>query len=210
MNFLEQTVADYLRRMVDRYDDPVLIEMEKLAEEKGFPIVGRTVGAALEVLARSVGAKRVIELGSGYGFSGLWFARAVGDKGEVILTDGDAENAKQAEDFLSRAGLWDRCQFIVGDAVEGLQSTQGDFDVVYCDIDKHGYPQAFAAARSRIRVGGLYLADNVLWSGRVAAGDTDELTSAIRRHNDDIYEDKDFRPFILPIRDGVMVALRVA
>lgn len=210
MNFLDQAVTDYLRRMVDRYDDPVLNEMEKLAEERGFPIVGRTVGAALEVLARSIGAQRVMELGSGYGYSGLWFARAVGSKGKVILTDGDAENAKQAEDFLTRAGVWDRCEFMVGDAVTSLSSTKGEFDVVYCDIDKGGYPEAFAAARTRIRVGGLYLADNVLWSGRVASDDDDELTQAIRRHNEDIYNDKDYRPFILPIRDGVIVALRVS
>lgn len=210
MNFLDQAVTDYLRRMVDRYDDPVLNEMEKLAEDRGFPIVGRTVGAALEILARSVGARRVIELGSGYGYSGLWFSRAVGHGGEVILTDGDPENAKQAETFLSRAGLWERCQFIVGDAVESLESTDGEFDVVYCDIDKHGYPQAFAAARHRVRVGGLYLADNALWSGRVAAGDNDELTSAIRRHNEQIYDDPDYLAFIVPLRDGVIAALRVS
>lgn len=210
MNFLDQTVADYLRRMVDRYDEPVVIEMEQLAEKRGFPIVGRTVGAALEVLARAVGAKRVFELGSGYGYSGLWFARAVGDGGQVVLTDGDAENAKQAETFLSRAGMWHRCEFRVGEAVSSLESSEGFFDIVYCDIDKGDYPRAFSAARDRIRIGGLYMADNALWSGRVAAGDGDEWTNAIRKHNADIYADGDYLPFILPIRDGVMVALRVS
>lgn len=208
MNFLDEQVADYLRRLCDRFDDPVVDEMEQVAEKQGFPIVGRVVGAALEVLARGIGARRVIELGSGYGYSGYWFARAVGAGGEVILTDGDSENAKKAEGYLTRAEMWDRVKFVVGDAIETLQATEGEFDIVYCDIDKGDYPKAFAAARDRIRVGGLYLADNVLWSGRVAAGDSDEWTSAIRKHNADIYSDSGYVPFILPIRDGVMVALR--
>lgn len=210
MNFLDQTVSDYLRRRSDIHDDPILIEMEEVAERNGFPIVGRVVGAALEILTRSIGSKRVFEMGSGYGFSGYWFARAVGEKGEVHLTDGDPENAKKAEDYLMRAGLWDRCKFTVGDAIESLESTDGEFDVIYCDIDKGDYPRAFATSRARIRVGGLYLCDNVLWSGRVAHDDDDAWTTAIREHNEAINRDDGYLSTIIPVRDGVMVALRVA
>lgn len=210
MNFLDKGVSDYMRKLTDRFDDPLILEMEKVAEDKGFPIVGRVVGALLEMLSIGIGAKRVFELGSGYGFSGYWFARAVGPKGEVILTDGDAANAEQAEKFLSKAGLWDRCKFMVGDALESLSKTQGEFDVIYCDIDKGDYPEAFKVAADRIRVGGLYMCDNVLWSGRVARSDNDTWTNAIREHNRMIYSDDRFHPVIVPIRDGVMVALRVA
>lgn len=182
--------------------------MEKVAEEKGFPIVGRVVGATLELLARAISARRVFEMGSGYGFSAYWFARAVGGEGEVILTDGDPKNAEQAESYLSRAGLWDRCRFEVGDAVQTLEKTKGEFDIIYCDIDKGDYPKAFEAAKSRVRVGGLYLCDNVLWSGRVAADDDDEWTNAIRKQNEAIYADPDFLPSIIPTRDGVIAALR--
>jgi predicted O-methyltransferase YrrM len=209
MNFLATEVADYLRRHTDRFDDPVLIEMEKVAEEKGFPIVGRVCGAALEMMTRAIGGKRVFEMGSGYGFSAYWFARAVGEQGEVTLTDGDPANAENAEGYLSRAGLWDRCNFEVGDAIKSLVKTAGEFDVIYCDIDKQDYPQAFEAARKRLRIGGLYLCDNVLWSGRVARDDDDDLTKAIRRQNDLIYGDKNFLPTIIPLRDGIMAALRV-
>lgn len=209
VNFLDEAVSAYLRGLCDRHDEAVLREMEDLAGKKGFPIVGRMVGAALEVFTRSVGARRVLEMGSGYGYSGFWFARAVGDGGEVVLTDGDAENAKLAEEFLSRAGLWDRCRFQVGDAFDALAEAEGEFDVVYCDIDKGDYPRAFAAARDRIRIGGLYMCDNVLWSGRVARDDDDAWTEAIRRHNRAIYDDPGYLPTIVPIRDGVMVALRV-
>lgn len=209
MNFLAADVGDYLRNLTNRFDDPVLIEMEKVAEEKGFPIVGRVCGAALEMMTRAIGGRRVFEMGSGYGFSAYWFARAVGESGEVILTDGDPENAKQAEGYLSRVGLWDRCRFEVGDAIQTLEKTNGEFDVIYCDIDKQDYPKAFEAARSRLTVGGLYLCDNVLWSGRVARDDDDDQTKAIRRQNELIYGDENFLPAIIPIRDGIMAALRV-
>lgn len=210
VNFLDEAVSKYMRGLCDRFDDPVLLEMEKVAEEKGFPIVGRTVGVLLETFARAIDAKRVIELGSGYGYSGVWFARAVGEDGEVVLTDGDAENAKSAEDYLSRVGVWKRCKFMVGDALESLSKTKGEFDVVYCDIDKGDYPRAFQEAKERIRIGGLYMCDNVLWSGRVAANDDDAWTEAIREHNRLIYADENFLPVIVPIRDGVVVALRIS
>jgi predicted O-methyltransferase YrrM len=210
MNFLEEKVADYLRTMADRFDEPVLLEMEALAKEKGFPIVGRNVGAMLELLARATNAIRVFEMGSGFGFSAYWLARGVGPDGEIILTDGDAENAKAAEDFLTKAGLWDRCSFVVGDALETLDGTDGDFDIIYCDIDKGDYPKAFAKAKERLKVGGLYACDNVLWSGRVASDDDDEWTEAIREQNRNIYADAAFLPIIVPIRDGVVVALKIA
>lgn len=208
MNFLDEKVAKYMRGLCDRFDEEVLLEMEAVAEQNGFPIVGRTVGPMLEMLARSMDARRIIELGSGFGYSAYWFARAVGPDGEVILTDGDEQNPAKAKDYLTRAGTWDRCTFKVGDALESFGSTQGDFDIVYNDIDKGDYPRAFATVKDRIKVGGFYICDNVLWSSRVASDDADEWTTAIREHNRLIYEDKDFIPVIVPIRDGVIVALK--
>ena len=200
----------YMRSLLDRHDEDVLVEMERLAAEKNFPIVNRHVGVTLEILSRILGARRVFELGSGYGYSAYWFARVAE---EVHCTDGDAENAKMAEAFLSRAGVWNRIAFHVGDAVTQLNEVPGEFDIVYNDIDKHGYPDAWRAARSRVRVGGLYICDNVLWSGRAVADDPDDArpawTAAIREHNDLISSDESFLSSILPIRDGVIVALRL-
>ena len=179
-------------------------------KERNFPIVGRNVGVTLEVLARSVGARRIIELGSGFGYSGYWHARAVGAEGELHLTDGDPENERKARDYLSRAGLWNRVTYHVGDAVTSMNALDGEFDVVYDDIDKEGYPDAWRAARDRVRVGGLYVCDNVLWSGRVLDGDPDERTQAILEHNQLIAEDERYVSTIVPTRDGVVVAVRVA
>ena len=214
MDIVDPRVEDYMRSLLVRYDEPVLLEMEAEGKERHFPIIGRLVGVTVELLARSVGAKRVFELGSGFGYSAYWFARAVGPGGEVHCTDGDPANRPKALGYLSRAGLAEPVRWLVGDAVTNLAKVGGDFDVVYCDIDKEGYPNAWRAARERIRVGGLYLCDNVLWSGQVAEPEADhgrdeKTTDAILEHNRLIAEDERFVSSIVPTRDGVFAALRV-
>ena len=214
MDIVDPRVEDYMRSLLTRYDEPVLLEMEAEGRERGFPIIGRLVGVTVELLARSVGAERVFELGSGFGYSAYWFARAVGPTGEVHGTDGDPANEPKALDYLSQAGLAEPIRWHVGDAVTHLAAAPGEFDVVYNDIDKDGYPAAWMAARERIRVGGLYVCDNVLWSGRVAVQDPDDArplyTQAILEHNRLIADDERFVSSIVPTRDGVFVALRVA
>lgn len=212
------TVHRYLTELATmQHADPVLDEMEARAEAQGFPIVGRAVGRLLETQARAVGARRVMELGSGYGYSAYWFARAVsarGGAGEVICTDGNPVNAKDAEDYLARAGLWGCVSYRVGDALDGLAATDGDFDVVYCDVDKHGYPDCWRAGRERLRVGGVYMCDNTLWNGKAASSEPDAAfpgwVEAIREHNQLVAEDSRFVSTLVPIRDGVIVALRVS
>ncbi len=214
MDITNPLIEDYIRGLLARHDEPVLLEMEAEGKERGFPIIGRMVGVAIEILARAIGAKRVFELGSGYGYSGYWFARAIGSTGELHLTDGDPENERKAADYLGRAGVWDRVTFHVGDAVTVLNEAEGQFDIVYCDIDKHGYPEAWRAARDRIRAGGLFICDNTLWSGRVT-GQTEEedrrpeWTEAIKEMNSAAAGDPGYLSTILPIRDGVLVALRL-
>src|SRR6478735_3846411 len=113
--WMDDTVEGYLTGLAElEHADPVLTEMEARAEENGFPIVGRATGRYLEMAARSVGARRVMELGSGYGYSAYWFARAVGADGEIVCTDGDPANATLAEEYLTRAGVWDRVRYRVG------------------------------------------------------------------------------------------------
>ena len=211
---MDDAVEAYLTDLAQtEHSDPVLVDMEARATEHHFPIVGRATGRYLELAARSVGARRVIELGSGYGYSAYWFARAVAPDGEVVCTDADASNARLAEGYLTEAGLWDRVRYRVGDALEGLAAEAGQFDVVYCDVDKPGYPDCWRAASERIRVGGLWLCDNVIWSGHVATGTDREglpgYTAPIREHNRLIAEDSRYVASIVPIRDGVMTALRI-
>jgi predicted O-methyltransferase YrrM len=162
------------------------------------------------VLARSIGAKRIFELGSGYGYSGYWFSRATGPDAEIHLTDGDPENEKLAMDFLARAGLDKPIRYHVGDALTALDATQGDFDIIYCDIDKDGYPDAWERGKQKVRLGGYYICDNMLWSSKVTLDDQDAWTEAIKKTNELIAGDSAWRSFINPTRDGVVTALRIA
>jgi len=215
VDIVDPQVETYMRSLQDRYDEPVLLEMEAEGRERGFPIIGRLVGVTVELLARSIGAKRVFELGSGFGYSAYWFSRAVGPGGEVHTTDGDPANEAKALDYLGRAGLAGPIRWHVGDAVTNLNAVDGEFDVIYDDIDKAGYPEAWRSAAERIRVGGMYLCDNVLWSGAVADPDGDHgrdrtTTEAILEHNRLISGDERYVSSIVPTRDGLMVALRVS
>ena len=212
MEVSNAAVDDYVRSVLARHDEPVLLEMEARAAEHGFPIVGRMVGVVLELLARSIGATRVFELGSGFGYSAYWFSRAIGPDGEIHLTDRDPDNERLAKDFLGRAGLDRPITFHVGDSNEALKATDGQFDVVFCDVDKGSYPAAWQAARDRIRPGGLYLCDNTLGWGSASVvtgeGTPREWIDAVREHNIMVTSDEEFLSTILPIREGVMVARR--
>ena len=210
IDIVDPRIEDYLRDLLGG-EHEVAAEMEEAAE--GFPIVGRVVGVTLEVLARAVGARRVLELGSGFGYSAYWFARAVGAGGEVHMTDTDPDKQARAADYLGRAGLGDRVRSHVGEALDVFGELDGDFDVVFNDIDKTGYPEGWRRSRDRIRPGGLYLCDNVLWSGRVVEGIDDEgqedITAAVLEHNRAVAADDGYRSTIVPTRDGVMVAVRL-
>ena len=205
-------IEDYMRGLSCRTDDPVLIEMERIAQENNFPIVGRLVGIFLETMAKSINARRVFEFGSGYGYSAYWFAKAVGAEGQVICSDGDPLNQIKSEQYLGSVGLLDRVNFHVGFAQEIFAQTEGLFDICYNDVDKGDYPEVWHMAKKRIRPGGLYIADNVLWHGRVAVEDYVDVvpgwTEAILEHNRLIFEDPEFDAFINPTRDGVIVARR--
>lgn len=203
-------IEHYQRGLAARTDHPVLQEMELYAKKHHFPIVDRLVGIFLETQAKMINARRVFEFGSGYGYSAYWFARAVGQEGEVICSDADASNAERAETYLSAAGLWSRLRFKTGMAQSVFADTSGDFDICYNDVDKGDYPEIWHMARQRIRQGGLYIADNVLWHGRVAVDKFEDIrpgwTEAIREHNRLIFNDQEFDAFINPSRDGVVVA----
>ncbi|HEY3264233.1 MAG TPA: O-methyltransferase [Actinomycetota bacterium] len=210
MDIVDPRIETYMRSLLDRYDEPVLLEMEAEAERRGFPAVGRIVGITLELLARSVGARRVFELGSGFGYSAYWFARAVGESGEVHCTEYDAQNVDSGRAWLDRAGLGDRVTWHTGDALASFAGVDRDFDVVFVDIDKKQYPDAWRAASGRIRVGGMYVADNSLGTGSTNVLRDDETARFIREHNDLIARDDRYVSAIVPTREGDLVALRVA
>jgi caffeoyl-CoA O-methyltransferase len=201
-------VDDYLYSMLPRRED-VLEEMEGYATEHSIPIVGPAVARVLQQLAFMISAKTVFELGSAIGYSTIWWAQAVREKGRVIYTDGDFKNAERARGYFDRAGVSNRITLHTGDALEILSEQKEQYDIIFNDVDKEDYPRVLRLVSPRLRKGGLFITDNVLWSGRVAEKNSKEpRTKAILEFNRLLYNSDDFYTTILPIRDGLAVALK--
>ncbi len=201
-------VDDYLYSMLPRRDE-VLSEMEDYATRHDIPIVGPAVARVLQQLALAINAKTVFELGSAIGYSTIWWAQAVGEKGRVIYTDGDANNAERARGYFDRAGVSNRITLHTGDALEVLSEQKEQYDIIFNDVDKEDYPRVLRLVSPRLRKGGWFITDNVLWSGRVAEKNPKEaITKAILEFNRLLYDSADFFTTILPIRDGLAVALK--
>lgn len=201
-------VDDYLYSMLPKRDE-VLAEMEQYASKHDIPIVGPAVARVLQQLALMINAKTVFELGSAIGYSTIWWAQAVGEKGQVIYTDGDAKNANRARGYFDRAGISSRITLHTGDALEVLSEQKQQYDIIFNDVDKEDYPRVLRLVSPRLRKGGLFITDNVLWSGRVAQKNpTEPQTKAILEFNRLLYGSPDFFTTILPLRDGLAVALK--
>jgi caffeoyl-CoA O-methyltransferase len=162
----------------------------------------------MEIIIMS-GAKRILELGSGFGYSAYWFAKAARRDGKVICTDRDPKNRKQALEFLKRAGLARRVDFKVGNALQVIDGLHGTFDIILNDIDKVEYPRAFRKAVPRLKKGGILITDNVIRHGRVVEKNPDISTKAILEYNRLIYKSPKLWTTIIPLRDGVSVSVKL-
>jgi caffeoyl-CoA O-methyltransferase len=183
--------------------------MEALALKTDFPIIGPLVGILLAQLTILSKAKRILELGSGFGYSAYWFAKALPDDGKIICTDADAKNRERAIGFLKRDGLLERVDFRVGNALLITEQLDGEFDIILNDIDKLDYPKAFHAATPRLKKGGLLVTDNVIRSGRVVEKNPDKSTRAILEFNKLIYDSPMLWTTIIPLRDGISVSVKL-
>jgi caffeoyl-CoA O-methyltransferase len=191
---------------------PVLQEMEAEATSRRFPIVGPVVGRLFYLLTRLAGARRVFEMGSGFGYSTAWFAMAVRDNGgggTVHHVVWDDALSRQARGYLARLGLADFVRFSVNEAVAELRAAQGEFDVIFNDIEKQDYPASIPVMKAHLRPGGILLVDNMIWRGRVLdPAATDPATRGVRELTRLLFEDPDFTGVIVPLRDGVFVGRR--
>ena len=219
---LHPSIDEYLLEVIPARDE-VLTEMEAYARKNRFPIVGPLVGRVLHQLVLLTNPTRIFEMGSGFGYSAYWMAKALRQpEARIICTDGSQENADRAAGYLERGGIADRIDYRVGNALKIIDETEGDFDIIYNDIDKDGYPQAFRKAIPRLRSGGLFITDNMLWLGRVVTYDTDADVQELEEeeqwvHNTTVgvkeltrllYSSPDVFTTIIPLRDGVSVAIK--
>ncbi|MEK6755053.1 MAG: O-methyltransferase [Bacteroidota bacterium] len=207
MEFVKYLVEDYLNDIIPERD-AVLTDMEELAAKEDFPIIGPLVGRLLYIITKATGARRVLEMGSGFGYSAYWFAKAVGKDGRVVCTEESAMNEQVAQGFFKRGRIAERIEFLVGDALKLVEKIEDEFDIVFIDIDKANYPKALKKAMPRLRKGGLLIADNVLWKGKVLDKKPDADTAGILTFNRMLYTSKDLFTGIVPLKDGVSISLK--
>ncbi|MCI0453897.1 MAG: O-methyltransferase [Candidatus Dadabacteria bacterium] len=201
-------IEEYLRSL-ETVQDEVLKEMEILGEERGFPIIGPLVGRLIYQLAVIIGAKRVLDMGSGFGYSAYWFAKAVGDGGHVVFAELSEKNTRLAKEFFRRGDVDKRVDIHTGDALEILEEMDGVFDIIFNDIDKEFYPLVVDRAYKKLRPGGLFITDNVLWFGRVLTNDLSPSTKGVKEFTRLIFEENGFFTTVIPIRDGVSISVKL-
>ncbi len=207
MDIINPKINEYIEGAIPKREAP-FDEMEAYAKENKFPIIGPLVGTLLQQIVIATGARRIFELGSGYGYSALWMAKVMSPDGKIYLTDRKAENRKMACKHFEKAGELDKMEFLVGDALEHFEKYDGPFDIILNDIDKEGYPDAIQPVKKRLRKGGFFITDNILWSGRIFDQEPEKSTQAILEFTRRLYDDPDFITSIIPLRDGISVSVK--
>jgi caffeoyl-CoA O-methyltransferase len=207
MEIVNARIEAYLQTLtLER--DPVLKSMEEAGNKRNFPIIGPLAGRFLYWLVATTGARRILELGSGFGYSAYWMARGMNDSGEIYLTEFAKENLLEAEEFFQKGRVRPRSHFLMGDSLRLMDDLEGEFDIILNDVDKEYYPEVAEAAPRRLRPGGILVSDNVFWHGKVLEPNPDAATLAILDFNQRINEDPNLITTIVPIRDGLSLSTK--
>jgi len=214
---MSQLVPDAVERYLaalNRQGNSVLQDVARLGAERELPLVDAEVGALLRVLATVVHARRMLEIGTAIGYSGIWLAGGLTADGTLLTMEHDEERVRMARDHFARAGLSSRVSVIAGDAQRMLPKVSGPFDLIFQDGDKQQYGPMLDRLVELLRPGGLLVTDNVLWSGEVVPGFVKKAqhdaadTRAIIEYNDRINNHPSLLTSIVPLRDGVAISVR--
>jgi predicted O-methyltransferase YrrM len=214
MGLLVPDAVERYLSSLNRQGDAVLQDIARVGGERDLPLVDAEVGALLRVLATAVGAKRILEIGTAIGYSGIWLAGALPAGGMLFTMEFDEDRARQARDNFATAGLSDRVTVIVGDAQRMLAKIAGPFDLIFQDGDKKMYEPMLDRFAALLRPGGLLVTDNVLWNGEVIPGFAQKPqhpaadTRAIAEYNERLNNHPAFLTSIVPLRDGVAISVR--
>jgi caffeoyl-CoA O-methyltransferase len=210
---LDMMIAPQIEGYLEKLVPPRPAEMQRMEEyaaQHDFPIIGPVAGYLCYQLARLTGARRIFELGSGYGYSTAWFARAVQENGGGVVHHAvwDETLSQKARGHLSALGFDGLIHYHVSEAVAALKATEGPFDIIFNDINKDGYPASVQPVAEKLRPGGLMIIDNMLWSGRIF--DTDDQSPATQGVRDvtGLLMQEEWISTLIPIRDGLIVAMK--
>jgi len=192
-------------------EDSLLVSLREEADRTGLPpiAVSADEGRLLQVLLTSIGARRVLEVGTLGGYSAIWMARALPDDGELLSIEIEQKHAEFARRYIERAGLSSKVEVRVGRALDVLPSLDGErFDAVFIDADKEPMPTYLDWALRLLRPGGLVIADNTLWGGKVFDdAENDEKTRAVREFNRKMATDPRVLSILVPTHDGVAIGV---
>lgn len=205
---LEQYVHDHTKARPPLFDELRDVTYAKMSSPNMQ--VGRVEGTLLKLLAASIGAKRALEIGTFTGYSGLCIAEALPDDGALVTCDVDPKATEIARSFFDRSPHGKKITIELRPALETIAKLSGPFDFVFVDADKENYVNYYEAVLPKLRVGGLLVADNTLWSGEVVGPKNDPATKAIRALNDRVQADPRVENVLLAVRDGMMIARRVS
>jgi caffeoyl-CoA O-methyltransferase len=208
MDILNPKLEKYIFDLIPR-QNKVLEEMYKYGTDRDFPLIGPLCGQFLRQMAMASGAKRIFEMGSGFGYSAVWFSMGMPDDGKIICTDGDSENRDRAIFYFKRLGIDHKIEFYVGMAQDILKQQDSPFDIIFNDVDKEQYPETLDIAIPRLRKGGLFITDNTLWYGKVIEPGGDFYTVGVKEFNKLSFARKDIVTMIVPLRDGLSVSVKL-
>jgi caffeoyl-CoA O-methyltransferase len=212
MDILAPQVAEYLENIIPPRSRE-LQKMEAYAAEHKFPIIGPVCGHLCYQTARTIGATRIFEMGSGYGYSTAWFAQAVKENGggEVHHVVWDQELSEMAREHLNALGHEGTIKYVIGEAIQALHAATGPFDLIFMDIDKEDYVKALPAIYDKLRIGGVMIVDNILWSGRIFdEKDQTPATKSIRELTGAVMSNDRWTASVIPLRDGLLIASKLA
>jgi predicted O-methyltransferase YrrM len=205
----DERVQHYLRDFAEPEDEPLRAARAR-SEERDIPAVPAETGALLRFFARLVNARHVVEVGTGGGYSGLWLLGGMdASRGSLTTIEIDPGNQTLAQQAFSEAKVTDRVRSMLGAALTVLPKlADRHYDIVWVDAVKAEYPDYLVHAKRLLRPGGLLLADNVLWSGRIAdPAVTDDDTVGLREFNEQVLADPELHSTIFTVGDGVLAAV---
>jgi predicted O-methyltransferase YrrM len=200
-----------LTAYAERYSSPAPAYLRELERETHAKVLmprmlsGHLQGNLLTLLARLVRPQRVLEIGTYTGYSAICLAQGLAEGGRLVTIDVNEELEDLARAAFAKAGLADRIDYHLGDARQIISTLDDEFDLVFIDADKESYSLYYQLVFDRVRKGGLIIADNVLWSGKVLAAQADKDTRAIQSFNEMVQADPRTSNTLLPVRDGLML-----
>ena len=204
---IQRDQAEYLDQLLTQ-NDPLLAEMEAYAAEHKVPIADREVARFLQITARATSARKVLEIGMAIGYSVVHLAHGVGAQGTIVTIEPYEEMIRAASGYLKRAGVLDRVEIKRGKALEVMPTLKETFDLLFIDAVKEEYSQYLDLGLPRLRTGGVVIVDNLLWGGRVATGDTESSTVALREFNRYFLNHPQLLAEVLPVGDGLGYAVK--